>query len=370
VSHQYNYRYAIGKDNMIVDILSLSQKDRNAFAPYSCASCKQKMGTRMGNKNRWHFYHLSNPKNCSIETYLHASAKKIFAQTYRQSLEKQQAFNIILPIERQCLAFQDFINGFSCSSHLETHKKDLTLTFNQVNVEQFYQGFKPDILLSSMNNSDVIFIEIVVTHKSSPNKIASGHKIVELQISSEDDLEKLYQPYIDTTLPSTTLHNFEKKSLPYDCLEQCEQYISIFLVKKNQICTREDIKGYKIKNKIDTIKKDLQCYIIDSSPTKGRDLYEDNMFFAISSGINIKNCNLCIHVKGRKTGQLCCDIYKKRVLQNDAQNCKNYTINYELDLPYLFKPNIIHLSKQQQVEVSNNQNVNTKISPKLPFFEE
>lgn len=371
--NRHNYRYAVGNNGLIVDIFSLTPDSREKFSPYFCASCKSKMGTRMGEKNVWHFYHVSDKVNCSHETYLHSTAKELFAEKFRDCVSKKEPFILVLPTEIRCIKYKDMINSDSLCSYTKETECDLTQTYSTVAIEKRHNGFIPDILLTSADGKEFLYVEMAVTHRSDDKKIKNGEKIVELRLKSEEDLLGIKSKRIDTFLPNIEAYNFQKEVTETECFLECTKEISIFMVLKNQLCTRSNIKMHELEEVVKRV--DLQCYIIDKDPSTGRDQYEHNIFSSSEQGAKIANCNLCEHAKGQGTGLLNCNVRNKRVLQNDALGCANYIINRSHVFPKEHKTKVFFVENTRKTKDDTKVCIaqtdkEVRAQPILPFFEE
>ena len=208
------YRYAINQNKQIVEIDSI----KNRAGEYICINCKKKMGVRLGQINVHHFYHL--PSNiytlntehpCTPETYLHKLAKELFFKAYCNN----DAFLLIWESKQIC-------------THLEKHKgctKSLDNTLNliekypYINIEKKDDEFIPDILLSN-NNDEKIYLEFAYTHRSSKRKIRSNKQIIEIDISSEKDIELITNSrMINAEQNNISLYNFKNEF--FDCKGNC-----------------------------------------------------------------------------------------------------------------------------------------------------
>jgi hypothetical protein len=93
---------------------------------------------------------------------------------------------------------------------------ELKQKFPYIKVEAFDQRYKPDCIL--YNDADEkLYLEVYYSHKTSDEKIALGLPIIEIEVSSEKDINKIidsqkidqktikYKIYNDTSLlPKTT----------------------------------------------------------------------------------------------------------------------------------------------------------------------
>lgn len=363
--NKHPYRYTLGNQNTPIDINTLTLPTRSSYAPYMCPVCNTEMGTRMGEKNIWHFYHL-NSSDCSHESYLHYMAKVLFVNTYEECLAKRIPFYLSLYTRKTCNKYLEFFKDNVCC--VPTHKEDYELTkdYEQISVEKKYGDFIPDILLSSSKHDKVIFIEMAVTHPCSTSKVDSGYKIIEFRIKSEDDLRILKRGNINTSSASIIRYNFDRTTTKSECTDDCEQEVSVFIVEKNGRCYREDMKTSEIEYKAK--KKGFKYFLVDSTSHKGRDFYEDNMLIAITKGIKISNCNLCIYASGQKSGRLHCNAYNKRAIQNDALTCNMYKCIDNQDIELEDRPLVDMYVFDEKKQASQSQKIKEVARPVASLF--
>lgn len=175
------YRYA-SCGGAVVDIDQVDERMRAACS-FVCFSCGGAMVARLGEVNQRHFAHQSLGE-CSGETYLHRVAKRLFVERYAQG-----GVGLRYPVERVCSCHQALL-GVPCVVGSEWREFDLTERFSTVLEEQRDGQLIPDVCLVD-GRGEKIYVEVAVTHRCSPEKIASGVRIIEFLIETEADLALL-----------------------------------------------------------------------------------------------------------------------------------------------------------------------------------
>lgn len=181
------YPYAYNDKNELIHISSISKENKNNTI-YRCPCCNHEMKPRaIGSKSiTSHFYHLPGVEPCSLESYLHKTAKEILYNRFKNKEDKINIeINNIYICDENCNEQNDL-----CKI-----KKEKIINLNEIfnlepKLETYYNGFKPDILLES-SDGKVLFIEICYTHKCEEEKINSGIPIIEIYIDDEKKLELL-----------------------------------------------------------------------------------------------------------------------------------------------------------------------------------
>ena len=112
-----------------------------------CPQCRSKLIARKGKENRHHFAHYQNTVcEGALESALHLKAKAVIA-------EAQMLMLPAVYLHRQETPF---------------YSPQLT-SFTVVEVETYFQGFKPDLILTKGNKH--LIVEIVVSHKVDTRKL-------------------------------------------------------------------------------------------------------------------------------------------------------------------------------------------------------
>lgn len=175
------YHYAHNADGQTVSIQSLTFADRHQ--PFTCPGCDAALLPRMGQRVAWHFAHWPGAV-CSPETYLHKVGKETFLKVYLDRLASGQPFWIEF-YRRAC---------GRCGERALT-QLDLTTVYPAIGMERPLAGFIPDLVLGTDEElkADLssVFVEIRVTHGCSPEKLASGRRIIEIALRDEQDLKPI-----------------------------------------------------------------------------------------------------------------------------------------------------------------------------------
>lgn len=215
------YGYARDASGQIISIDQAIAKQ-----PYTCVSCGNKLIPVINvTKKQKHFRHaaVDAALACSPETYLHRLAKQRFYESYLDSLQTQKPFSLTIHSPKECVACD---RGPCKIPSGSSRMVDLTEHFTEIFPpdSRFDGRFKPDILIRSSSGKS-LWVEIVVTHRSSDSKIASGTRIVEIQIDSEHAIDSLNTRNLDPKI--TILHNFKKQSVSGDFRSECVVNLSV-----------------------------------------------------------------------------------------------------------------------------------------------
>ncbi len=219
-SEGIKYRYAQNQHTEVVDINNLNAK--NDRADYICLGCGGILRPAFGTKRKSHFRHKV-AQECSPETYLHKMGIKLFYSTYLDCLEKKIPFHIDIPQKNICTTCQEG----PCFQSVSYINQDLTEKFTDISVETHTNVdgdvFVPDILLSCPNG-DMLYVEIVVTHFSTDEKIGSGIPIIEFQLKSEEDLELIKGRKFSHQNDAFLFHNVDDTEKVCDVSATCSKW--------------------------------------------------------------------------------------------------------------------------------------------------
>jgi len=183
------YSYALDENKHLIHIDNAIGKDKNV--KYICPHCRREMIPKQGMKKRWHFAHKENLDNCSYESYLHKLAKTKIRELFESNLR----FNIRLPRKVVCCTTECPIGQTQLCHREETVCLDIKKYYNICKEEGLIDDFRADILLTNEANYKPILIEIFVTHKSTEKKTHSNHRIIEIKIENEEDIEYIASSY-------------------------------------------------------------------------------------------------------------------------------------------------------------------------------
>jgi len=173
---------ALDQDNSIINA-----NDALKGKFYICPSCKSELilkksgNTGVGSK-RPHFAHKSKTVNCSPESVLHYSFKKMLLEIIEQNIKNKIPMNILT------------IECNSCHN-----KFSLNILGNCLDVKDEYDMkiCRPDIALIEKNENVYAVFEIVVTHKPEENVIRyyqnNNIMLFQIDLDSENDLDNIYE---------------------------------------------------------------------------------------------------------------------------------------------------------------------------------
>lgn len=187
MKYSVKYKRVFDKDENIVDISTVTEANR--LSEYYSIGSHTPMIAALGQINQ-HYFRAKRGYQFNPETELHEYVKRVLKHRF----ETEDHFLIkyyrkeYCPNEKDCI-FYDKLNKRCeklCSHLCEYDLKDY---FDTATIEGGYDGFVADVLLtsSSHNNRRPVFLEVAVTHPCTEEKKASGHKIIELFVSCEDD---------------------------------------------------------------------------------------------------------------------------------------------------------------------------------------
>ena len=183
--------YALGASGKIVEIGNIFPSDRYALGPFKCIECGCEMVPHKGRVRAHHFkHHGPRTPACTDETYLHFLAKTALYEAIRDATANGTPYNVKFERPLICNRYAEEF-GQTCESESAIETWDVTRSFDKVELETCHDAFIPDVLLSSSKSEDVIFLEIKVTHGCEEEKIRSGIRIIEVEVSGKDDIDRL-----------------------------------------------------------------------------------------------------------------------------------------------------------------------------------
>lgn len=320
-------RFALDAENNIVDIRNLSSRKGS----FSCPACHDTMIPRMGKVKSWHFAHKATP--CSYDTYIHTLAKIRIAEWFNKSpsiILDMEAVNIC-PDYDSCI----FYDRHNCVSPARI-QHDLKRYYASCDLEHRHDGFVADIFCNHDKNP--IFIEIYVSHECSEEKKASGHRIIEILIDSEDDIEEIVSSSTLHESEQIRLYNFHKREkiggnpartlTKYTLFQSHKSYVSECLCR-----------NYEYRNS-------KAIYEIVANAKYSDPMYHIGKSKAYTEGYPVKDCSLCFwRGKSRSSrfffsGSDICKLYKKCGTPKwcddvDARQCPMFRANRALVKEYV-----------------------------------
>lgn len=329
------YKYALDSSDNIINISSLIDSDRKKI--FMCLSCGKQLIPRMGSIREWHFSHkvLSN---CSSETYLHLLGKRIFKSIFQDCLKNSIPYFLIQKRKLICNKFGEKY-GIYCDYSEEEVSFDLTKYFDVIIEEKKDNTFIPDILLKDSKSGSKIYVEIAVNHQATIEKINSGERIIEFQISSEEDLEIIKNKKICQG-EKILLYNFKNDSLKnnYCRKNKCRTNVTCFILFKNSksILTEESLSIIDTK----VSKSNVAYYQILPHPFRSGFIFIEEVIKAYQNGENIRNCFLCRYhaLNNYSNGDddtIFCKFLRTKSTSNKAAECEYFRADEKVYSEYI-----------------------------------
>ena len=224
MKYSVKYKRVFDKDDNIVDISTVNEDNR--LSEYYSIGTHTPMIAALGKTNQ-HYFRAKRGYQLNPETELHEYVKRVLKHRF----ETEDHFyikyyrNEYCPNEKDCIFYEESNHGCGklCSRLCEYDLKDF---YDKATLEGGFDGFVADVLLtSSSHNRRPVFLEVAVTHPCTEEKKASGHKILEIFVSCEDDAYcelKQTEPSIYYRKGATIkFHNFENRIK----LQECANFI-------------------------------------------------------------------------------------------------------------------------------------------------
>lgn len=332
--------YAVSETGILAHI----REAHNNSEEYYCPHCGCRMMKRCGNIRAWHFAHDWRDvdefqKKCSYETYLHGYAKLRLKQWFDES------DSIILHYTQSLVCKQyDSCKLTQVNKCIRNENKscDLKQVFNHCEIESSVKesngSYRADLLLSSDNYpSRHILIEIKVSHGCSDKKKASDAKIIEFDVTSEEDVDYIISHDISESdkvrFYGFNLKKHDNKILPAYSLKKFILYKSgkTFCKSINcqEIASRYPSSLFELTTRI----SEDQCWILN--------LY--GLQEARKRGFDSPNCYLCEHYcYTEESDCYVCKISNAAIETGaDALNCDKY----------IFNPNVYERIKLLPLEI-------------------
>ena len=327
------YRYAYNPNNKIVDVTRLQKQNLDKNEVFKCIGCSNILIPVLGQKREKHFRHKIDI-DCSPETYLHKLAKTRFYEVYNDCLRQNEPFLITINQKLICNHYEsEFL--FCCDFKEIVQTFDLTKYFREIRLEKKEDSFIPDLLLIS-KTGDKLFIEIAVTHQASQEKIDSSYRLIEIDITNEDELEIINNKNL-VQGEAVKFFNFKNQKSEDFCQGKCRKqlkpysyckieydYFVIFNNGKSAIL-RIDLDEINRLHKEQKIKYKQLINLFVSNLTR-RDEYIKLVIESFVNERGIKNCFLCrYHGTAYYSDEpIFCKFLKKNCNSNEAANCEYY----------------------------------------------
>ncbi len=178
-----DYLYSTDKSGLLIKVT-----DAVKGIDYYCPCCGGIMIPRQGSIRRWHFAHKSDPENCSYESYLHSVAKKRICECFN----KTPHFTISFYPKTTCAIKECPLGTKQPCTWTSKKSFDLKKYYDYCQRDVNIDGCRADLLISNhKNNTAPILINLYMTEKLTEEKLNSSHRIIEIHIESEEDIEQI-----------------------------------------------------------------------------------------------------------------------------------------------------------------------------------
>ena len=335
------YSYAYDGD-VVVHIDDVSK-----HGTFYCLSCGKEMVVRLGDKKSHHFAHKVNDVSCNSETYLHKLAKLLLKKKFQEG-----GFEIEISQYSLCKESENCLFENNCKV-LVDKKYDLRRYYDTCEEEQYVDGFCADLLITGEGQPPIL-VEIYVSHECSNQKINSGHRIIEIPIESEADIEYFYKNVI-AEKERVRFYGFKRELAKREFIA-CKKVSRFILYKsgaafvKTISCERQHDRDdcfsllelnmdYYHSNFVSNTDTDDAYYFEDYDAEHDDYLYRTlniGLVYAVNKGFSFKNCHLCKYARDDSFGGgIFCCMSKKygtpcNPNQKNASSCSYYTLNREM----------------------------------------
>jgi hypothetical protein len=262
------YTTALDKEGNLVFIGDAAKESQ-----YICPSCKNPFILRKSGKSgkgsrRPHFAHNEISPNCTPESVLHYSFKKLLIDL----LNKHKAEN------------KPFTISWNCNNCHENFSGNLLFWVNLIKEEFDLTDCRPDIALLGEKGNVFAVIEIVVTHQPEPNVLEFYKKnnitLIQLNLSSDEDLKRVEEKIANPDLVDLCL-NFNK------CPNYSTNRVARNLIFTPLRCTR----CYRLFGKLDHLNIIHPFNNLNSTNYDKKDI-EFAKLNGIRIGISCPNCEI------------------------------------------------------------------------------
>ena len=347
--------YAVSK----AGVLSSIQEAHVSSEEYFCPHCGCHMLKKCGKIRTWHFAHdyryaTEVQRNCSYETYLHGYAKLRIKEWfynatsiiihYNKTYKCADWYNCIWRTRNSNTCEAERIESFDLKKHLKIC--DIEKDFKIKDTT-----YRPDLLWKDPENqNNFIFIEIKVSHECSDKKKNSGARIIEFEINSEDDVDKIINNDIRQNQYTTyygfdTSPKIDKNRIYIKPVYHLRKFILYKTgnVYANKKCTCQD---YNQRHKTSL----FEITIADTNVKIGH-FFNYSLAAAINLGYTIKNCIICEHKKYQKDTN--CTLCTKKNIKiesgTDAVHCTDFKLCNDTYLK--FKKNLSSFAHFNKIQV-------------------
>lgn len=191
--NEVTHGYAVSELAGLIPISGISRESRHDFGQLSCPGCGREMIASLGTIVAHHFKHkhTEDVDSCSFETYLHKMSKTLLADTLRQDLAAGRKLVVSVPENRVDIrVVRGRAVGEVAYAFESAAVSEVLSTAVGIEIEKGFKGPIADVLVSYADE-DPVFFEIFKTHKCNEDKLSKGLKIIEFEIKTEQDAERM-----------------------------------------------------------------------------------------------------------------------------------------------------------------------------------
>ena len=279
------YKFVKNDKGELINIAEIN--DANRKNTYLCIECNSVMLPVLGKIKEHHFRHKCEGV-CNRESYLHKLGKMAFKKRFETSNKFIITYRAKEECSINCKIYNQEQKQNNCPSRRMLQTFDLKELYDTCEEESVYNGYKADLKLSNSKEPALVptFLEIVVTHECTDEKINSGIWIIEIKIEDEEDVNL----QIDETLfPKITYYNF-----PLDRISPViEKKFYALSIYKDLSCNIEQIGCYNFDDQ--NTGNYLVKFILNNEPNtlqQKRSLYYYGIYYIYHNN-PIKCCIFC-----------------------------------------------------------------------------
>ena len=264
-----SYPYARNSSGSITHI-----EDSESGQCYTCIECETEMIPRRGEEKIWHFAHKTLSE-CNGESWLHKAGKEVFIARFIWCLINKKPFNIGFDYPYKTVCEK---NTLCQKSREHRHYENLTKYYTHIETEKSNGGFRPDIRLYNPDTGHSMWVEIVVTSRPSKEKMASGHKIIQITLKDKKCLKRMTDAFSDCLMDCYWIKFVNIKTpaieLP-ECVERscmgklCEVFKYEHDLNLHKVIVNAEGKEMEIETKYDNIaRKHRDSFLLNINKEK------------------------------------------------------------------------------------------------------
>lgn len=335
------YRFAMRTDGTVADAQDLSsQKPGDCGSEFLCLGCERQLIARVhGSKRSPHFAHHPGTA-CSPETYLHRLGKEVFAQVFKECVATGTPFEIELQHPLVCRRFEESMGSPCVLGRFCPKVYDLTKYCRHVKTEERDGAFVPDLLLTSSSNpKNRIYIEIAVTHVLSETKESSDHKIIEIQLATENDVEVIRSRRLTQQNARFVNFSIETQAIGDSECQSANQQAFALIIYDSGKCFLETSTLRELALKRTNLSERIKYFRITDHrgamcgseyPFSPGGVFRDAIEQAFLEGVSLKNCYLCRYHAltsiNNPSFTVFCKCFGQKCSTNEAVSCSAFRL--------------------------------------------